>query len=133
MVTYLKSSTTAKEKLQQIQVQLGRHEVSSTYQTRDAVAAALPTLPTDLHPLTNDFECASKCIKMLSPFHAATVELLHEKRVSGSKIIPLIKMLNHAFAEVMAQNPKEMAKQLGIKLNRVRNETQWSCIYSCTN
>ena len=92
------------------------------------VAAALPTLPTDLHPLTaNDFECASQCIKMRSPFHAGTVALLHEKRVSGSKLIPLIKMLKHALAELMAQNSNEMAKQLnGIKLSRILNETQWN-------
>lgn len=49
------------------------------YEQRYAVAAALTTLPTDLHPLTaNDIERASQCIKMLSPFH---IELSHEKCV----------------------------------------------------
>ena len=61
---------------------------------------------------------------MMSPFHAATVERTHEKRVSGSQIIPLIKLLKHALAEVMAQNSNKMAKQLGFKLNRILNETQ---------
>ena len=71
------------------------------------MAAALTTLPTRLEPLTiNDFEC----INMLSPFHAATVELSHEKRVSGSKIILLIKMLRHPLIKVMAQNSNKMAK-----------------------
>ena len=96
------------------------------YEQRDAVAAALPTLSTDLHPVTaNDFDCASQCIKMLSPFHAAAVELSHEKRVSGSKLKPLIKMLKHALAEMMAQNSNKTAKQLNnIELNRILNETQ---------
>ncbi|TWW54389.1 hypothetical protein D4764_0242110 [Takifugu flavidus] len=93
MITYFKSSTTAKEKLQQIQVQMGRPvtkliiEVDTRwnstyellqrlYEQRDAAAAALTTLPTDLDLLTaNDFECASECRKIPSPFHAATVEL----------------------------------------------------------
>uniref|UniRef100_A0A674MKY1 BED-type domain-containing protein n=1 Tax=Takifugu rubripes TaxID=31033 RepID=A0A674MKY1_TAKRU len=140
MITHFKSSTTAKEKLQQIQVQMGRPvtkliiEVDTRwnstyemlqrfYEQRDAVAAALTTLPTDFDLLTaNDFECASECMKILSPFHAATIELSHEKRVSGSKIIPLIKMLKHALSELMAQNSNKMAKDLGINLNRIMND-----------
>ncbi|XP_056879562.1 uncharacterized protein LOC130520027 [Takifugu flavidus] len=143
MITYFKSSTTAKEKLQQIQVQMGRpvtkliievdtrwnstyEMLQRLYEQRDAAAAALTTLPTDLDLLTaNDFECASECRKIPSPFHAATVELSHEKRVSGSKITPLIKMLKHALSELMAQNSNKMAKDLGINLNRIMNETQW--------
>ncbi|XP_056880575.1 uncharacterized protein LOC130529985 [Takifugu flavidus] len=140
MITHFKSSNTAKEKLQQIQVQMGRPvtkliiEVDTRwnstyemlqrfYEQRDAVVAALTTLPIDFDLLTaNDFECASECMKILSPFHAATVELSHEKRVSGSKIIPLIKMLNHALSELMAQNSNKMAKDLGINLNRIMND-----------
>uniref|UniRef100_A0A674N5B4 HAT C-terminal dimerisation domain-containing protein n=1 Tax=Takifugu rubripes TaxID=31033 RepID=A0A674N5B4_TAKRU len=140
MITYFKSSTTAKEKLQQIQVQMGRpvtkliievdtrwnstyEMLQRLYEQRDAAAAALTTLPTDLDLLTaNDFECASECMKIPSPFHAATVELSHEKRVSGSKITPLIKMLKHALSELMAQNSNKMAKDLGINLNRIMND-----------
>ncbi|XP_029692271.1 uncharacterized protein [Takifugu rubripes] len=135
MITYFKSSTTAKEKLQQIQVQMGRPvtkliEVDTRwnstyemlqrfYEQRDAAAAAA-ALTTDLDLLT------AECMKIPSPFHAATIQLSHEKRVSGSKIIPLIKMLKHALSELMAQNSNKMAKDLGINLNRIMNETQWN-------
>ncbi|XP_056902533.1 uncharacterized protein LOC130533292 [Takifugu flavidus] len=132
MITYFKSSTTAKEKLQQIQVQMGRPvtkliiEVDTRwnstyellqrlYEQRDAAAAALTALPTDLDLLTaNDFECASECRKIPSPFHAATVELSHEKRVSGSKITPLIKMLKHALSELMARLKSELSRNTSI-------------------
>lgn len=57
----------------------------------------LTFLPTDLQLLTaNDFECASLCLKMLSPFHAALLSS-HLKRVSGSKVTTLIKVMVECF------------------------------------
>ncbi len=93
MVTYFKTSTKAKEKLQQIQMQIGcpvtklKLEVDTrwnstykmllrTYEQRDAVTAALTTFPTDVQLLTAiEFDSTAKCAKRLSPSQAATVEL----------------------------------------------------------
>jgi hypothetical protein len=58
---------------------------------RQAVGAALATHRTDVRPLSSeDFDTISASLKF---FYQATVELSEKKRVSGSKIIPMIKML----------------------------------------
>ncbi|KAJ8368492.1 hypothetical protein SKAU_G00085200 [Synaphobranchus kaupii] len=40
-----------------------------------------------------EYEAIGECLRVLFPFHQATVELSEEKRVSGSKVIPLLNML----------------------------------------
>ncbi|KAM7405312.1 hypothetical protein PAMP_012584 [Pampus punctatissimus] len=41
----------------------------------------------------------AECIKVLAPFYEATLELSEEKRVSGSKLLPILTMLHHALEE----------------------------------
>ena len=54
---------------------------------------------------------------MLAPFHAATVELSEERRLSVSKVIPLLSMLHHSLEKEemgIVQTPEstEMAESL---------------------
>ncbi|XP_014854594.1 PREDICTED: zinc finger BED domain-containing protein 1-like [Poecilia mexicana] len=111
IVTYFRSSTTAKEKLAQVQQQMGRpilkliNEVptrwNSTYEMqsrlhdeREPVWVSLTSLKADLTPLTADeHNIIGETLLVLAPFHQATVELSEERRVSGSKVIPMMKML----------------------------------------
>lgn len=61
----------------------------------EAVGAALAT------PLSSvEYEPVSACLKELAPFHRATVELSEEKRVSGSKMIPMTKMLTQYLFDI---------------------------------
>ncbi|XP_040924228.2 E3 SUMO-protein ligase ZBED1-like isoform X1 [Betta splendens] len=114
IVTYFRSSTTAKEKLAQVQQQMGRptlkliNEVptrwNSTYEMlsrlhdeREPVWVSLASLNTVLTPLTADeYTIIGETLLVLAPFHQATVELSEERRVSGSKVIPMMKMLYFA-------------------------------------
>lgn len=82
IVTYFRTSTTARERLSQVQQQLGRggkklklevdtrwnstlEMLQRLYEERDAVAAALASLNTDLTPLTNEqYENTGECIKV---------------------------------------------------------------------
>lgn len=61
------------------------------------MGAALATLKTDVSSLTsNEYETLEETVNVLASFHQATVELLEEKWVTASKIIPLMKMLHHS-------------------------------------
>lgn len=111
VVTFFKTSTTAKEKLREVQEQMKRpvmkliQEVDTRwnstflmlqrlFEERQSVGAALAMLKTDVRPLSSeDYETAAACLQLLAPFYQATVELSEEKRVSGSKVIPMTKML----------------------------------------
>lgn len=111
IVSLFRSSTTAREKLAQVQQQMGRpalkliNEVptrwNSTYQMlsrlhdeKEPVWVSLASLQTDITPLTADeFTILKEALLVLAPFHQATVELSEERRVSGSKVIPMMKML----------------------------------------
>ncbi|KAM7405315.1 hypothetical protein PAMP_012587 [Pampus punctatissimus] len=60
--------------------------------------AAQPS--SDLVPLSSEnYIIMAECIKVLAPFYEATLELSEEKRVSGSKLIPILTMLHHALEE----------------------------------
>lgn len=84
------------------------------YEQRNAVAGALATLTTDLSPLTAiEYKATVQCVRILSPFQAATVELSQEQKVSGSKIISLNRMLKHS--EMINQTRSYMEK-LGLNL-----------------
>ncbi|XP_078023476.1 E3 SUMO-protein ligase ZBED1-like [Epinephelus lanceolatus] len=125
MVGYFRSSTTAKERLTQVQEQMGRpklkltqevetrwnstyHMLQRVFELREPVGAALANLSTDITPLSSEeYGIIAGCLRVLAPFNDATVELSEEKRVSGSKVIPLLSMLDHSLEEEVgnAQTP----------------------------
>ncbi|KAK1890214.1 Zinc finger BED domain containing protein 1 [Dissostichus eleginoides] len=124
VVTFFKTSTTAKEKLREVQEQMNRpvlkliQEVDtrwiSTYlmlqrlfKERQSVGAALATSSSE------DYETADACLQLLSPFFQATVELSEEKRVSGSKIIPMTKMLMLYLYDTIGKTSHDTEKLLG--------------------
>ena len=124
-----------KERLVQMQTHMARpplkllQEVdtrwNSTYQMlqriydlREPVGAAVASLLTDIPPLTaGEYMIVGECLSILSPFNDATVELSEEKRVSASKVIPLLKMLNHALAEEIQNKTTLMGQQLADSLS----------------
>lgn len=93
VVALCKTSTTAKEKLRQVQEQMTRpvmkliQEVDThrngtflmlrrLFEQRQAVGAALAMLKTDVRPQSSeDDETAAACIKLLAPFYETSVEL----------------------------------------------------------
>ncbi|XP_057694193.1 E3 SUMO-protein ligase ZBED1-like isoform X1 [Corythoichthys intestinalis] len=148
IVGYFKSSTTAKERLTQMQVQMGLpvlkllQEVETRwnstylmlqriYTLREPVGAALAGLRTDLTPLSAEqYRIIADCLKVLEPFNYATIELSEEKKVSGSKVIPLLSMLHHSLEEEeirQLQTPEStsmvefLQRQLREKLNQLQS------------
>lgn len=136
IVTYFRTSTTGKEKLDGLQLQMGGQpqklviEVdtrwNSTYlmlerlfKLREPVAAALATLRTDITPLTSQEHLTiEECLPLLSPFNQATVELSEERRVSISKVIPLMKMLYHTVLAKSEHLSNDVARLLSDNLLR---------------
>jgi len=73
------------------------HMLQRLHGERQTVGASLASLKTDIAPLhAQDYEAIQEILCVLGPFHKATVELSEEKRVSGSKVIPLLKMIHHS-------------------------------------
>lgn len=69
------------------------------FQEREPVETALAGWNTDIAPLSSQYlKIISDSLKVLAPFNQA-IELSEEKRVSGSKIIPMLAMLHHIFEE----------------------------------
>ncbi|CAL9708171.1 unnamed protein product [Knipowitschia caucasica] len=113
IVAHFKSSRTAKEYLAVTQANMGMpllglvQEVEARWNStfamfqrlheqREPLAAVLASLPTNLTSFSaEEYECISQCLKVLKPFNQATVELSEESWVSGSKMIPITKMLHH--------------------------------------
>uniref|UniRef100_A0A669B7A9 HAT C-terminal dimerisation domain-containing protein n=1 Tax=Oreochromis niloticus TaxID=8128 RepID=A0A669B7A9_ORENI len=140
MVSYFRSSATAKEKLCQMQQQMGRSHLkllqevdtrwNSTYtmlqrlyEEREPVSAALVSMRTDLAPVTaEEYHSVKECLEVLSPFYTATTELSGEQRVSGSKVIPLVCMLRYAIAKKQPQVLDDKARQLCMNLTRMLGE-----------
>ncbi|KAJ4936803.1 hypothetical protein JOQ06_001389 [Pogonophryne albipinna] len=138
LVGYFRSSTLAK--LVSVQRQLGRptlklmQEVetrwNSTYHMlqclvdlREPVCAALASLNTEITTLTSaEFTTISGCLSLLSGFNDATIELSEEKNVSGSKVVPLLKMLEQMLHEEMAKTAVAVAKEMGEHLLRQLRE-----------
>ncbi|XP_061926446.1 E3 SUMO-protein ligase ZBED1-like [Entelurus aequoreus] len=134
-------STTAKEKLAQVQQQMGRptlkliNEVAtrwnSTYEMlsrlhdeKESVWVSLASLKTDWTPLTADeFNIVGETLIVLAPFHQATVELSEERRVSGSKVIPMMKMLYLALEHSASTLQTQAAKHLHESLKRRVTDT----------
>ncbi|XP_042624981.1 E3 SUMO-protein ligase ZBED1-like isoform X2 [Cyprinus carpio] len=140
LVGFFRSSTTAKEKLAQLQQQMGRPTLklvqeaearwNSTFEMlrrlvelREPVGAALASLATEIPPLSSDeFSSVSACLALLSGFNDATAELSEEKRVSGSKVLPLLKMLDENLQEEMTDVASPVARQMGEHLKRQLRE-----------
>ncbi|CAJ1059692.1 zinc finger BED domain-containing protein 1-like [Xyrichtys novacula] len=134
VVTYFKTSTRAKEVLQQVQKSTGRETMkliqevdtrwNSTYdmfqrlyEERQTVGSALAVLTTKVRPLASeDYETMAACIAILNPFKKATNELSEEKRVSGSVAIPMTKMLLHSMIDLTGKTSHATAKILGQNL-----------------
>ncbi|CAI5694995.1 unnamed protein product [Oreochromis niloticus] len=139
IVGYFGSSTTAKERLSVVQEQLRKPQLkliqevetrwNSTYnmlqrlfEQREPVGAALASLTTDIPPVSSEeFGIISECLLVLAPFNDATTELSQEKRVSGSKVIPLLTMLDHCLNEQMEKSPS-IGSSLGQKLRMLLRE-----------
>lgn len=110
---HLESSTTAKEKLLEVQRQMGWPEhkliqevdtrwnspftmLDRLYEEREPLGAALASLNADLVPFScKDYQAIQQCLTILKPVYQATVELSEDKFASASKVIPLAKMLKH--------------------------------------
>ncbi|XP_077436178.1 zinc finger BED domain-containing protein 4-like [Vanacampus margaritifer] len=89
------------------------HMLQRMYNLREAVGAALAGLDTDITPLTShQLRLISESLQVLSPFNDATVELSEERRVSGSKVIPLLAMLHHTLEDDMGAIQIEQSKAM---------------------
>lgn len=63
------------------------------FHERELVGAALAGLNTDIAPLSSrHLNIISDSLKVLALFNDATIVLSEEKRVSGSKVIPMLAM-----------------------------------------
>ncbi|XP_032421790.1 zinc finger BED domain-containing protein 1-like [Xiphophorus hellerii] len=140
LVGYFRSSTTAKEKLTQVQLQLGMQATklmqevetrwNSTYlmlqrlvELREPVGAALAGLHTDIPFFTaSEFDIVVACLSLLSPFYDATTELSAEEHVSASKVIPLLKMIEKALQEEDTKSAPAVAVEIGEQLIRQLRE-----------
>lgn len=70
------------------------------FHEREPVVAALAGLNTVFAPYSSQhLNIISDLLKVLALFNDATIELSEEKRVSGSKVIPMPAMLHHALEE----------------------------------
>lgn len=86
---------------------------------REPVGAALASVTTDIMPLSSaDYDVISECLEVLAPFQYATTELSEEKRVSASKIIPIVRMIKHVVAEKTALARHDVASSLGTALQQ---------------
>lgn len=86
------------------------------------MGAALASLTTDIPPVSSEeFGIISECLVVLAPFNDATTELSREKRVSGSKVIPLLTMLDHCLNEQMEKSPS-IGSSLAQKLRMLLKE-----------
>ncbi|KAL0151887.1 hypothetical protein M9458_052807 [Cirrhinus mrigala] len=140
IVAHFKSSTTAREKLLLLQNQMGKpnHKLIQEVDTRwnstyamlerlfaqkEPVGAAMISLKTNLTPLTSEeYQTVNECLGVMCYFNEASTELSEEKRVSGSKVIPLIRMLRHAITSKTSQVHDDTALQLCNNLLRLISE-----------
>ena len=56
------------------------------------------------------------CLSLLSPFNDATIELSEETHVSGSKVVPLMKMLEQTFQDELTNVVATVARDMGENL-----------------
>ncbi|KAJ0002708.1 hypothetical protein NQD34_007857 [Periophthalmus magnuspinnatus] len=134
VATYFRTSTTAKEQLFQLQmggqplkmiIEVDTHWKSTflmfkhAYELKESVSAALTTVNTDVAPLTaSDYDITKEALVILGPFYEATVELSSEKKVSSSKVIPLMAMVHHAVVNRSSELTNIIAKNLAESLTK---------------
>ena len=71
-------------------------------------------LVSDIPVLTSEeYTNVTGCLSILSPFHKAIVELSEEKRVSGLKLIPLLKIIEKILQEEARRSTNPLARELG--------------------
>lgn len=88
--------------------------LSRLHDEREPVWVSLASLKTDLPPLTADeYTNIGEALLVLAPFHQATVELSEERRMSGSKVIPMMKVLYLA----LERNASTLHTQAAIHLH----------------
>ncbi|XP_051918634.1 E3 SUMO-protein ligase ZBED1-like [Hippocampus zosterae] len=144
LVALFKSSAAAQEKLRQAQARMCRPAApllqeaearwTSTFlmlqrlcQERRCLEAALAALGTDADAAAalspQDDETAAACLRLLAPFYEAAVEMSQEKRLAGSKVIPITKMLLLHLYESNGKTAQPTAKRLGHNLVSAMHET----------
>ncbi|XP_054866834.1 zinc finger BED domain-containing protein 4-like [Amphiprion ocellaris] len=70
------------------------HMLERMTEQKEAVCVSLASLKTYITPLTpEELEIIEEML-VLAPFNQATIELSEKKRVSGSKVIPLMRMIH---------------------------------------
>lgn len=90
---------------------------------REPVCTTLASLEMDIASLTpEEYNIVTGCLSVLSPFYKAAVELSEEKRVSASKVIPLLKMVEHVLQEKVSVSTVPVATELGEHLSRLLRE-----------
>ncbi|XP_070399388.1 zinc finger BED domain-containing protein 4-like [Nothobranchius furzeri] len=108
VVSFFRSSTTAKEKLAQVQQQMGRPTLK--------LVTEVPTR------WNSTYQMLSRLHDEKEPVWA-TVELSEERRVSGSKVIPMMKMLNCALERNSLHLHTQAATRLNDQLRRRVTDT----------
>ena len=100
---------------------------------REAVSAAMASLPCDVTMLTPmEFTIIKECLGVLGPFNEATIELSEEKRVSASKILPLLKMVSLTLCEqrgsILTDMAQHLTKSIQLKLMECLSRSQKTSI-----
>ena len=130
VIGFFKSSVRAHEKLAELQQQLAKHnhklvqEVETRwnstfsmfqrlFEQREPVAAAMTSLQSDITLINPpEYEIIEEAIRILGPFHIATTELSAEKHVTASKIIPMVRMLQHQLTLMEPTMRSNVTRQL---------------------
>lgn len=141
IVTFFKSSCTAKEKLQEMQKLLKKPEhklvqevetrwnstfymLSRLLEQKDCVVASLSALGSNIEiPRSHDWTVLSGVLEVLQPFEIITKELSTDLRTSISKIIPINRQLHHILntfqhSETLMDVTKQLAKNMLEQLDR---------------
>ena len=99
---------------------------------REAVSATMASLPSEVTMTPTDFTIIKECISVLGPFNEATIELSEEKRVSASKILPMLKMvaitLGKQLGSIQTDMAKHLTKTIQLKLMESLNHFQKTSI-----
>ncbi|XP_037646582.1 zinc finger BED domain-containing protein 4-like [Sebastes umbrosus] len=99
------------------------HMLHRLVDLREPVGAALAGLQTDIPSLTSEeYNTVSGCLSLLSSFNDAGVELSAEEKVSGSKVVPLLKMLEQMLQEDITNTTAAVAREMGDHLIRQLRE-----------
>ncbi|KAK1783896.1 hypothetical protein P4O66_023133 [Electrophorus voltai] len=104
LVGYFRSSTTVKEKLDLVQEHMGKPK-------KKLIQEVETRWYSSFQMLERLVELREPLLSILSPFHKATLVLSEEKKVSGSKVVLLLKMVEKMLQEEAAK--VTVASELG--------------------